>query len=347
MTTEEVLGRAFCGADFTPQNVSILIEDGIIRRIRENPDPADQWICPAFFNAHTHIADTVATDTPVETHTLAELVAPPDGIKHRILRATSPEDLVRAMRDSMQYMARTGTAAFADFREGGVDGVALLRKAQIPEICPVILGRDGGELAGDGLGLSSAKHAERDADIVASARKHGKYVAVHAGEAGTTDIEAAFALDPDCIIHATHFTRDHIRTAAERGIPLVLCPRSNWILGAADSASRPPVRAMLDAGCTLWLGTDNVMFVPPDMLAECSFLRTVYKTTPEETLRMATGGFSLLHQPGVIEEGACANLLCINPGTNAIWTQNPALTLIYRTPASSIRRILFNLVKPE
>ncbi len=345
MTTEEVLGLAFCGKDFTPQNVSILIEDGIIRRIRENPEPADQWICPAFFNAHTHIADTVATDTPVESHTLAELVAPPDGIKHRILRATSPADLVRAMRDSMRYMARTGTAAFADFREGGVDGVSLLRKAQIPDICPVILGRDGGELAGDGLGLSSAKHAEQDAEVVAAARKCGKFVAVHAGEAGTADIEAAFALEPDFIIHATHFARGHIRMAADRDIPLVLCPRSNWILGGTDSASRPPVRAMLDAGCTLWLGTDNVMFVPPDMLAECSFLRTLYKTTPEETLHMATGGFSLLHQSGFIEEGSPANLLCIDPGTNVVWTQNPALTLIYRTPASSIRRILFNLAK--
>ncbi len=35
---------------------------------------------PAFFNAHTHVGDTVAMDLPV-TGALEELVTPPNGLK--------------------------------------------------------------------------------------------------------------------------------------------------------------------------------------------------------------------------------------------------------------------------
>ena len=82
---------------------------------------------PAFFNAHTHLADTVAMDLPAHG-SLAELVKPPDGLKHRILAATPRADLVRSMRSSIRTMIATGTAGFADFREGGADGVAALRE---------------------------------------------------------------------------------------------------------------------------------------------------------------------------------------------------------------------------
>ncbi|HJK10264.1 MAG TPA: amidohydrolase, partial [Methanocorpusculum sp.] len=158
MQDGELQGLAFCGETFSPRNVSIIIEKGIITEISDSTQPINQWIAPAFFNAHTHIADTVAMDTPVGDHSLAELVAPPDGLKHRILRATSDDCLCNAMRETMQFMYATGTSAFAEFREGGVHGVQLLQQVFTSEIRPVIFGRDGGEFVADGLGLSSAKH---------------------------------------------------------------------------------------------------------------------------------------------------------------------------------------------
>ncbi|MDE2518266.1 MAG: amidohydrolase family protein [Methanocorpusculum sp.] len=337
MQDGELQGLAFCGETFSPRNVTISIEKGIITEIAESTKPPAGWIAPAFFNAHTHIADTVAMDTPVQGRPLADLVAPPNGLKHRILRATQDERLSAAMHETMQFMHTTGTAAFAEFREGGAHGVQLLQQADTPGIHPVIFGRDGGEFVADGLGLSSAKHPAADLAAVERARAAGKRIAIHAGEAGTKDIEDAFALDPDFIIHATCFEERHIREAADRNIPLVICPRSNWILGGTDAASRPPVRKMIDAGCTLWLGTDNVMFVAPDMFAECAFLTTVYKTSPEETLSMATGGFSLLGHRGIIEEGEPANLICLDPGYAKEWTQSPALSLVSRIGSRSVR----------
>lgn len=342
MQDGEVQGLAFCGETFSPRNVSIIMENGIITEISESRKPVTRWIAPAFFNAHTHIADTVAMDTLVAGRPLAELVAPPDGLKHRLLRGTSDNRLIAAMHGSMQVMHDTGTAAFAEFREGGAHGVELLHQAQIPGIRPVIFGRDGGELSADGLGLSSAGNPTSDCAAVEHARVRGKRIAIHAGEAGTKDIDNAFALDPDIIIHATYFEDRHIRKAADQNIPIVLCPRSNWMLGGTTGAARPPVRKMLDAGCTLWLGTDNVMFVAPDMFAECAFLSTVYQTSPEETISMATGGFSLLGSRGIIEVGETANLICLDPGYADEWTKSPLLSLVSRIGSRSVRDVYFS-----
>jgi cytosine/adenosine deaminase-related metal-dependent hydrolase len=339
MQDGELHGLAFCGETFSPRNVFISIENGIIAEIAESNRSITQWIAPAFFNAHTHIADTVAMDTPVGGHSLADLVASPNGLKHRILRATHDDHLSNAMRETMRFMHATGTTAFAEFREGGAHGVQLLQQTNMPGIRPIIFGRNGGEFLADGLGLSSAKDPVTDLVAVERARQLGRRIAIHAGEAGSKDIEDAFALDPDFIIHATYFEERHIREAADRGIPLVICPRSNWILGGTDTALRPPVRKMIDFGCTLWLGTDNVMFVAPDMFAECAFLTTVYNTSPEETLSMATGGFSLIGHRGIIEEGEPASLICLDPGYIKEWTQSPALSLVSRIGSHSVQLV--------
>ncbi|MDR3101732.1 MAG: amidohydrolase family protein [Methanocalculaceae archaeon] len=339
MQDGEVQGLAFCGETFAPRSVSIIIQRGIISEITEITKPITQWIVPTFFNAHTHIADTVAMDTPIAGRLLADLVAPQNGLKHQILRKTPDDLLVIAMRESMRFMQATGTVAFADFREGGAHGVGLLNQAKIPGIFPVIFGREGGEFFADGLGLSSAKNPVVDLAAVKRARTAGKRIAIHAGETGIKDIEDAFSLDPDVIIHATCFENRHIREAADRNIPLVLCPRSNWMLGGTVRAARPPVRKMIDAGCTLWLGTDNVMFVAPDMFAECAFLTTIYKTTPQETLAMATGGFALFGHHGTIDVGEPANLIRLDPGYVQEWTQSPELSLVSRIGSRAVRSV--------
>ncbi|MDV0441484.1 amidohydrolase family protein [Methanorbis furvi] len=337
MPDKELQGLAFCGETFPPRNVSIVIEEGVITDITDTAGPAKQWIIPSFFNAHTHIADTVAMDTPVAGRTISELVAPPNGLKHQILRRTSDDCLVRAMQETIAFMHATGTTGFAEFREGGPHGVDLFSRAGRPGISAVVFGRDGGEFIADGLGLSSAKNRESDLAAVERARAAGKKIAIHAGEVGAGDIDDAFALEPDLIIHATYFEDRHIRQAADENIPLVVCPRSNWILGGTGDASRPPVRKMLDAGCTLWLGTDNVMFVSPDMFAECAFLTTVYKTTPEETLRMATGGAALFGRSGILAVGEPADLICLDPGYADKWTQCPGLSLFSRLGSRAVR----------
>jgi len=337
---EEILdGLAFTGDTFTPRNVSIIIENGIIKEITDIKNPVSQWIAPAFFNAHTHIADTVGMDTKID-RPLAELVAPPNGVKHRILQETPDEVLTSAMKDTILFMKSTGTLGFADFREGGKTGVDLLLKASDPAVRMLIFGRDGGEVVAGGFGLSSAKGTKEEEDVVNRAKKAGKLFAVHAGEVGIKDIEAAFALEPDLIIHATHFTREHIREAADRGIPIVICPRSNWLLGATVDSKRPPVQEMLDAGCKVFLGTDNVMFVSPDLFAEAAFLKTVYKLNSEDIFRMVTGGFSLIGQKETIEVGNPANLILLDGKYAGTWTKDPSTSLFSRVGSRGITRII-------
>ncbi|MEA5037575.1 5'-deoxyadenosine deaminase [bioreactor metagenome] len=339
MQQDTLEGLAFIGEAFTPENVRIVIENGRIAEITERKTGSANWIVPAFFNAHTHIADTVGMDTPID-RPLPELVAPPNGLKHRLLRETPPDRLVSAMRETIAFMKASGTLGFADFREGGPFGVGLLRQAADPSLAMVIFGRDGGELTADGFGLSSAKGTADEEAAVSRAKAAGKLFAVHAGEAGVRDIDSAFALDPDLIIHAVHFTKAHIREAADRDIPIVVCPRSNWRLGATADARRPPVHEMLEAGCRVFLGTDNVMFVSPDMFAEAAFLQTVYKTDPSELLRMMTGGFSLPGRRGIIEEGQPADLVLLDGGYAGRWTKDPAASLFTRIGSAGILRVI-------
>ncbi len=340
MQEETLEGLAFAGGEFTPRNVKIFIENGRISEMTESKIASTQWIVPAFFNAHIHIADTIGMDTKID-RPLAELVAPPNGLKHRLLRETPDDRLIYAMRDTIAFMKATGTLGFADFREGGKAGVDLLNQAADPSVGMFIFGRDGGEFAAQGFGLSSAKGTAAEEEAVRLAKQAGKLFAVHAGEAGVKDIEAAFALDPDLIIHATHFTRAHIREAADRDIPIVICPRSNWLLGATADARRPPIREMLDAGCRVFLGTDNVMFVPPDMFAEATFLQTAYKVDSVEILRMMTDGFSLLGWRGRIEVGGPADLILLDSGYAGRWTQDPRTSLITRLGSRGITRVIY------
>ena len=194
-----------------------------------------------------------------------------------------------------------------------------------------------------GLGVSSTRDVPGIERIVAAARAAGKKIAFHAGERDTEDVDAALAFDPDFIVHATHATKKQLRHCADRGIPIVVCPRSNWTLGVTSSARRPPIRLMEELGCTLWLGTDNVMFVPPDLFGEMAFVSTVYGTDPAAILRSAIAGSALGTSPFFIAEGARANLFLINPEKNALhFSRDPVASIIKRASFGAICTNVFN-----
>jgi len=308
-----ISGQAIIGRDFTVIPATITVENGVITALEEESRAPDQWIVPRFFNAHTHLADTVAMDTPIDG-SLSELVAPPDGLKHRILRSTSSSDLTRAMAASLQMMGATGTGGCLDFREGGSEGVRALQNAQCSsDLDVIILGRDGGEGEADGLGISSTKEKKDFETAVATIKSEGKILALHAGEKDTGDIEDALAFEPDLLVHMTHADHHHLRQCADAGIPIAVCPRSNWVLGVTDGNARPPIRDMLNCGCEVLLGTDNVMFVQPDMLREMTFTGTIYQCTPSELLSMATAGSALFAQPYFLEVGNPARFFTVDP----------------------------------
>lgn len=338
-----ISGHALTGEDLALCPVDIVIEDGTIAAVEENPRAPPVWICPAFFNAHTHLADTIAMDCGA-TGDLAALVTPPDGLKHRFLREAPRRDLVAGMRGSIGAMIAAGTCGCADFREGGKEGVSALKEAARGQpFRTVIFGREGGELSADGFGISSARDVPDLERSVAAARRAGRMIGFHAGERDSGDVDAALAFDPDFIVHATHATKKQLRACADRRIPIVVCPRSNWILEVAASPRHPPLATMAELGCTVYLGTDNVMFVPPDIPGEMAFVSTVYRMDPASILRSAVGGSALAGTPAWIRAGARANLLVIDPAVNSLnFSRDPVASIIKRISPRMIAKRVFN-----
>ena len=343
-TSLKISGQALTGEDLTPEPVDIIIQNGFISAIEENIRAPMVWICPAFFNAHTHLGDTIAMECGMRGD-LAALVTPPDGLKHHLLAEASRQDLVRGMHASIEGMIAGGTAGCADFREGGVAGVSALREAaEGTSLRPLIFGRDGGEETAEGLGISSTRDIAEAGTLVANARLGGKKIALHAGERDGDDVDDALALDPDMLIHCTHATKKQLRECADRHIPIVICPRSNWTLGVTSSARHPPLQVMLDLGCTILLGTDNVMFVPPDMFSEMAFTSTIYGIDPEVLLRAAVKGSEMAGPSFFIRKGARANLFTIDPARSALhFSHDPVASIIKRASGSQIGNRVFNL----
>ena len=339
-----VSGQALVGEELALRPVDIVIEEGRITAIEENPRAPHTWICPAFFDAHTHLGDTVAMDCG-STGDLVSMVTPPDGLKHRLLAAASHSDLVAAMRAAITGMMGAGTFGCADFREGGRPGVHALKEASAGlDFVPVIFGREGGEADADGLGISSTRDVTDVERQVSAARKSGKMIAFHAGERDKNDVDAALSFEPDLLIHMTHATKKQLRECADKEIPIVVCPRSNWVLGVTSSARYPPLQMMLDLGCTVMLGTDNAMFVPPDIFSEMAFVSTVYRLDPKIIIRSAVTGSQFTGSPFFIRKGARAAFFMLDPSHSALaFSLDPTTSIVKRAPYNAIRNNVFNL----
>jgi len=255
-------------------------EAGVIKEVgrgRVDSPLAKGIILPTLVNSHTHLADHIV---PIDlTLSLEETVAPPSGLKHRILRKTPSEVLVRSMRMLSRYMFRRGTSRFIDFREGGVEGARQLSSLGEDRCRPVILGRpedldfDKEEMiqllkAVDGVGLSSVSDWDFGtiAEVASLVRSKGKMFAIHASERVRENLDQILDLRPSFLVHMTMASHDDIATCAQEGVPIVVCPRSNLLFGKI-----PPLKEMIEAGVTLALGTDNAMFSVPDMFTEMEF----------------------------------------------------------------------------
>jgi cytosine/adenosine deaminase-related metal-dependent hydrolase len=255
-------------------------------------DLAGKLICPMFVDAHTHVGDTGAKELGVGLSHAASVI-PPDGLKHRFLRSVDLAQLAQMMRVGLIDMLQSGVVACADFREQGLAGVQALRQAAagLP-IHTVILGRmdedaDHAEMErqahrilqeADGLGVRDVE--AYPAELLMRLRQHypERVFAVHAAEsaaaqaaslATTGRTQPARVLDwaPNLLIHLVHATPDDLTALAAAGVYGVACPRSNGILGVGF----PDLARWRQIGVRFALGTDNVMFVAPDMLREMDF----------------------------------------------------------------------------
>jgi len=333
-------GTILRGRSFEPVEGRVIIEDGAIATVEEAAVDSSDIILPAFVNAHTHIGDSIAKEAG-EGLTLEELVAPPDGLKHRLLAAASHGELVAAMRRTMGFMERAGTAAFIEFREGGVEGVRAIEEAgEGFDVEPVVLGRESAAAmeAADGFGASGAADGEFGRERTAT-RAAGKLFGIHAGEVDSADINPALDLDPDFLVHMVHAEAVHLERVADRETPVVVCPRSN----AVTEVGLPPVRALLDR-TTVALGTDNVMLNSPSMFREMAFTAKLTDATTAEVLRMATvnGAEIAGLECGLVAPGRAAALLALDGDSdNLAGAQDPARAVVRRAGVSDVVAVVY------
>lgn len=334
-----VEGTILRGPNFDPVEGRVVVEDGTITAIEEASVSSSDIVLPAFVNAHTHIGDSIAKEAGGGL-SLEELVAPPDGLKHRLLRETSRSEKVEAMRRSVQFMQSTGTASFLEFREGGVEGVFALREAvEGLDIDPVILGREtvAAMEAAEGFGASGANDDTFGRERRAT-RKAGKLFGIHAGEADASDINPALDLSPDFLVHVVHPEPIHLDRIEDSEIPIAVCPRSNLVTGVGLS----PMRKLLDR-TTVALGTDNVMLNSPSMFREMEFTAKLTRLSSREVLRMATQNGARIAglNCGVVEPGRDAKLLVLDGDSdNLTGNRDVIRSIVRRAGASDVKNVV-------
>lgn len=98
-------------------------------------------IIPGLINSHIHIGDSIAKDLSSNSD-MDTRIHPHHSVKKTVLDRTPQTHLMQMIRNTTVSMLHKGITTFVDFREGGLDGVNLLKSAikNIP-IKSIILGR--------------------------------------------------------------------------------------------------------------------------------------------------------------------------------------------------------------
>ncbi len=226
----------------------------------------------------------------------------------------------------------------------------------------------------DGLGLSGANENTDDAlqqylRKVKEFNKNNNYlhnrkkiIAIHAAESkstikfsklytGKTEVERVINfLKPDVLIHMTHATFEDLSLALHNNVGIVLCPRSNGILGNGI----PDIVTMIKLGCKISIGTDNIMLNSPDLLQELDYLWKVIKSysskysnsiDPKELLKMITvnPGEMFDLNSGSIDIGKFADILFIDKYHIDLQPiHNIYSSIIHRLSYGAIKAIMIN-----
>ncbi len=347
---------------------------GFIKRVSHIPprrvdeEYASCLVMPGLINAHTHIGDSFFKEVGFN-FTVEELVAPPYGLKHRLLDAASEKDIKDGIRWAAMEMLYSGTTTFADFREGGVWGALIMRRAleDIP-IKYLILGRDHTNTADllrvcDGVGLPSTTiySDEELRRMREECKMMDAMIAVHASETkderersirehGVSDVVRALSvLDADLLVHLTHASDEELALVSGRGV--ACCPRANAYLGVGI----PPVEKMVEVGVKVCLGTDNVMINSPDLFREMDFLGKAVRARSgvgaldaKSILKMVTvnPAEALNLNSGWIERGRSADLVIIDfEAPNVKPVHHPYQVLVHRVKSENVTCVYVNGVK--
>ena len=325
----------------------------------------DLLIIPGLINSHVHIGDSFAKERGFNKN-LIEIVAPPYGLKHKLLRQTSEEIKIIGIKNAVLEMLSNGITCFIDFREGGVQGISLVKKAlNNSSINSLIFGRfvDESEIeevfnVADGIGLPSYNQiTEMNKKWVMEGKKNSKkLIACHCAEKNHNSKLISRLFDDnliDVIIHGTKFLMEDLVKIKEKNKKLVLSPRSNGYFGVGF----PPMTEILKLEIPVSLGTDNLMINNTDLFEEMRYLYRISRVlcshdpklqlTSRELLKMVTinaaRNFNLDTKIGSISEGKFADFSLIDLNEPNLYTQNLDNENIYpiivqRTKSENIKK---------
>jgi cytosine/adenosine deaminase-related metal-dependent hydrolase len=346
--------------------------------------------CPGFVNAHTHIGDSIGKDIGIDS-SFENRIHPIRGIKNKILQKSDRKHLIKFMRSSAISMMRNGIVVFADFREGGLLGIDQIKEATSGlSIKSIVLGRPehyydisrdffknpklGPNIIGlirnilkvaDGLGISGANEntdgsLNQYREIIQKKSMKKKYViGIHSSESpesekksmtitGKSEVQRIIAnLVPNFIVHLTNASDADIKLVAEKKIGVVVCPRANGTLGVGI----PKIAKMLNFGCCIGIGTDNIMINSPDMFRELDFIWKLNRSLSDkpisarEILKMATvnGGKILGINSGTIMAGYAADIIFIDKNNLYISPMHdPHTSIVHRVSANAILNVMID-----
>lgn len=371
---------------YTP-STSIKISEQKFKLIQKNIHPSakedsfdceGQLLIPGLINCHTHIGDSIAKDVIIN-NTVDERIHPVYGVKTKILKKTKPSHLISFMENTCKSMIQKGITTFVDFREGGLDGIEILKKvlAKVP-IRSIILGRveyyqnrkqikqnlnlpveKQHQLVDilkkcDGIGISGVN--ENSNSVLKSYSNTKKLRAIHSAETldsirtskqitGKSEILRALQLKPHFLVHMTYASKNELFLTSQKTRGIVVCPRANAVLAEGI----PDLEMMLKAGCNIAIGTDNVMINSPDIFREMDYLWKVTmglnkkRIDPKQILKMATtnAGKLLRKDIGVIDRGKLAD--CIFIDKHAIDLEpmhDPYASIVHRASDSTIKAVM-------
>jgi len=367
------------------ESTDVQIKNGNFKKIskkissKENSiDCSNLLLIPGFINSHTHIADSIGKDLSIDADVDSK-IHPMIGLKQKLLKETSKKSLSKYMKNSAKSMIKKGITTFIDFREGGLDGVLLLKSAldNIPIRC-IILGRieyynTKNEIKQnmslpkeyikqltqllkncDGIGISGTN--ENSNSNLQSYAKTKKIRAIHAAETkdsvntskkltAKSEIQRAMLLRPSFLIHMTFATKNDLKLAAKNTRGIVICPRANSSLAEGI----PDISSMQKSGCNITIGTDNVMINSPDIFREMDYLWKVTmgmsksRFDPKQILKMATvnAGKMLNQKIGCIKENYFADCLFINKNSLDLEPMNNVYaSIVHRASENSINAVM-------
>ena len=144
----------------------------------------------------------------------------------------------------------------------------------------------------------------------------------------------------------THASKKDLQLVSKNKSSIVVCPRANGALAEGI----PDVNLMLETGCNVAIGTDNVMINSPDMFKEMDYLWKVSmgmkkkRLAPKSILKMSTvNGSDLLGgKVGIIQINNIADFIFIEKHAIDLEPMhNPYASLVHRISENTIRAVMF------